>query len=98
MTVYRSIDYVSTQTSVLGRIEDIEMYDNEDEHLDKHVFMVKMVPNDGTSMQQMNDVLMKVELDEKHSVIGGSARIIVSNPNRYNDTSRGVGGSGTKLA
>jgi hypothetical protein len=35
---------------------------------------------DGTSMQQMTNVLVKVELDERHLVTCGSARIIVSNP------------------
>jgi hypothetical protein len=29
------------------------MDDNEDEHLDKSMFVVKMVPNDGSFMQQM---------------------------------------------
>jgi hypothetical protein len=56
------------------------MNDKEDEHLDESMFMIQMVLNDGTFMQQMIDVPMKVELDEKHLVIGGSVRITVSNP------------------
>jgi hypothetical protein len=56
------------------------MDDKEDEHLDESMFMIQMVLNDGTFMQQMIDVPMKVELDEKHLVTGGSVRITVSNP------------------
>ncbi len=44
------------------------------------MFMIKMVLNDETFMQQMINVPMKVELDEKHLVIGGSVKFIISNP------------------
>jgi len=67
------------------------MDDNEYEHLDKSMFMVQMVPNNGTSMQQMNDALVKVELDEKHLVIGGSARITISNPKTLTSTMTHLG-------
>jgi len=42
------------------------MDDKEDEHLDEYVFMVQMVPIDGTFMQHTTYVPMKVKLDEKH--------------------------------
>jgi hypothetical protein len=45
-----------------------------------------MVPIDGTSMQQMIDVPMNVELDEKHSVISGNARFTISNPKTLTST------------
>jgi hypothetical protein len=38
----------------------------EDEHLDEYMFMVQMVPLNGTSMQHVTYVPMKVKLDEKH--------------------------------
>lgn len=62
------------------------MNDKEDEHLDIFVFMAQMVPNNGTFMQQMIDVPMKFELDEQHLVIGGNAKIIVSNPKTLTST------------
>jgi hypothetical protein len=37
-----------------------------------------MVPIDGTYMQQMINVHMKVELDEKHSLTCGNARFTIS--------------------
>ncbi len=45
--------------------KDIDMDDKDDAHPDEYVFMVHMVPINGTSMQQMQDVLVKVNLDEK---------------------------------
>jgi hypothetical protein len=60
--------------------KDIRMDDKEDEHLDESMFMIYMVLNNETFMQQIINVLVKVKLDEKHSVISGSTRIIVSNP------------------
>ncbi len=48
--------------------KDIEMDDKEDEHMDESMFMVQMVPIDGTSMQHMTYVIkvyenmMKVQL------------------------------------
>jgi hypothetical protein len=42
------------------------MDDKEDEHLDENVFMVQMVRIDGTSIQHMTYIPMKVKLDEKH--------------------------------
>jgi hypothetical protein len=39
-----------------------------------------MVLIDGTSMQHMTNVLVKVKLDEKHSVTSGNARCTISNP------------------
>ncbi len=47
----------------------IRMDDKEDEHLDESMFMIQMVLNNGTFMQQIINVLVKVKLDEKHSVI-----------------------------
>jgi len=45
---------------------DIKMDDKENKHLDEFVFMVQMVPIDGTFMQHTTYVPMKVKLDEKH--------------------------------
>jgi hypothetical protein len=56
------------------------MDDKENEHLDEYVFMVQIVPNNGTYMSHVTDVPVKVALDEKHSVTSGNTRIIVSNP------------------
>jgi hypothetical protein len=56
------------------------MNDKENEHLDKFMFMVQMELNDGTSMQHITNVPIKVELDEKHSIINGNTRITISNP------------------
>jgi hypothetical protein len=44
----------------------IKMDDKEDEHLDEYVFMLQMEPIDGTFMQHMTYVPMKVKLDDKH--------------------------------
>jgi hypothetical protein len=54
------------------------MDDKENE--DEYVFMVQMVVIKGTSMQQMTDIPVKVELDEKHLVIDGNARFAILNP------------------
>ncbi len=46
--------------------KDIRMDDKEDEHLDESMFMIYMVLNNETFMQQIINVLVKVKLDEKH--------------------------------
>jgi hypothetical protein len=58
-----------------------------------------MVLIDGTFMQQLIDVLVKVKLDEKNSMIGGCKIYCFKsqNLNGYNDTSRATKGSGAKL-
>ncbi len=66
---------------------DIKMDDKEDEHLDEYVFMVQMVPIDGTFMQHTTYVPMKVKLDEKHLMTGGNAKFIISNPKTLMNTS-----------
>ncbi len=43
---------------------DIKMVEKEDKHLDEFVFMVQMVPINGTSMQHMTYIPMKVKLDK----------------------------------
>ncbi len=45
-----------------------------------------MILNDGTFMQQMTNVPIKVKLDEKHLIIGGNARITISNPKSLTST------------
>jgi hypothetical protein len=40
------------------------MVEKEDKHLDEFVFMVQMVPINGTSMQHMTYIPMKVKLDK----------------------------------
>jgi hypothetical protein len=59
--------------------KDIWMDDKENEHLGEYVFMVQIVPNNGTYMSHVTNVHVKVKLDEKHSVTSGNARIIISN-------------------
>ncbi len=78
----------------------IEMDNKGEEHLDEYMFMVQMILIDGTSMQQFIDILMNVELDENFND-RWQCKIYhfkSQNLNMYNDTSRGVKGSGAELA
>ncbi len=58
----------------------IRMDEKENEHSDESMFMVQMVPNNGTYMSHVTNVPIKIELDEKHSMTSGSTRITFQIP------------------
>jgi hypothetical protein len=63
---YHFLDEEGQTTNQPKGQRDIKMDDKENEHLDEFVFMVQMVPIDGTFMQHTTYVPMKVKLDKKH--------------------------------